>query len=395
MKIDFDKEYIKKVKYGTLAFVIIYLIYTIIENINIVLQTTGNVITRLISIFMPLIWGIVIAYLCSPIVRCFEKILKKIIKIKDKHNRKNDSKCIRGISVFLTITLVLVIIILVMYSVFIIISGSFKEFSIEQTWFYIHQYILKYHSEFERVLGALEDIGISNSILEIMYSFTEGFYDGVLIIIGILALEFSVYGKYVIDICFGIALAINLLFNPKYFIGLTRKSINFLFSKRVVQEIRIIAKDIDKVFMSFIRAKILDLTLLSIVTVISLIIIDFKFSLLIGLFAGYTNIIPYLGTWIGIIPAVVIALIEGSLGRAFLIGAYIVLVQQIYYISISPKIQGDSIGINAFFAILAVVVFGALFGFIGMVFAIPIAGIFKVLLCRIIFHSSRRKNRKV
>ena len=69
MKFELDKEYMKKIKYFTLGFVIVYSIYALVENLNIVVQNSLDFVSRIIYVLMPLVWGTLFAYLLMPIVK--------------------------------------------------------------------------------------------------------------------------------------------------------------------------------------------------------------------------------------------------------------------------------------------------------------------------------------
>ncbi|TCT13934.1 putative PurR-regulated permease PerM [Natranaerovirga pectinivora] len=384
MKIELDKRYMKKIKYFTLGFVIVYIIYAVIENLNIVYQTTIGILSRTLSILSPLIWGIVIAYLLLPLVKFFESHLSNI-----KFSKKNKSepsieikRYTRMISITMAFAVVLMIIILLGYSIYMMVGGSVKDFSFEETWKYIQQYFDQYSEEIKNVSVAMEDLGISNDLLNYIDGFSESFSKGLQKLLSLLAARVGTIGKYFIDLSFGLVFSVNIMYNREYFTKLIDNTLKLLFVEKRRKSITLLFQDINLVISSFVRGRLIDLTLLSFVTAFSLIIIDFEFSFLVGVFAGYTNIIPYLGTWIGIIPAVIIALINEGVRRAFMVGLYIVVVQQIYIMLVSPKVQGRSIGIHPFFVLLSLIVFGALFGLMGMILSIPIAGIIKVIIIR-------------
>lgn len=380
MRIELDKRYMKRIKYFTLGFVIVYIIYAVIENLNIVVINMVGFLKETISILSPLIWGIIIAYLLFPLVKFFENNFYKInIKKAKSIERK---KIIRMASITLTFGVVFLIFLTIGYSIFVMIGGSFKNFSWEETWNYIQEYIIKYSEEIRNIVTALEEAGISNDMLNYVDSFSKNFSEGIKTLLSIFASKIGTIGKYIIDISFGFVFAVNILYNREYFYKLFDNFLRLTLSDKRRKSILSLCKDINRVLSSFIRGKMLDLTILSFVTVVALIIIKFEFSLLIGIFAGYTNIIPYLGTWIGIIPAVIIALINESVQSAIIVGLYIVIVQQIYIMLVSPKIQGKSIGIHPFFVLLSLIVFGTFFGLLGMIFSIPFAGIIKVLIYR-------------
>jgi predicted PurR-regulated permease PerM len=374
----------KRIKYFTLGFIIVYFIYVIIENLNLVVNTTLGFVGKMLGILSPLLWGIVLAYIMLPLVKFFERHISniKLIKRQRLGAQENKKRLIRMVSISISLLVLFLIIFLMVYSIYVMVGGSFKDFSWEETWLYMQQYVKKYSDDIRNISTALEDIGFSANMMDLVDSLSKNFAEGIQSIIAILATKIGTIGKYVIDLSFGLVFSINIIYNREYFSKLVDNGLRLVFNEKRRKLISSLFSDINLVLVSFIRGRIIDLTLLSFVTSFALLIINFEFSFLVGFFAGYTNIIPYLGTWIGIVPAVIIALINSGLERAIMVGAYIVILQQVYIMLISPKVQGKSIGLHPFFVLLSLIVFGAFFGLIGMILSIPIAGVIKVIIVR-------------
>ncbi len=106
---------------------------------------------------------------------------------------------------------------------------------------------------------------------------------------------------------------------------------------------------------------------------------DIPYLPLIAFIIGLTNIIPYVGPFIGTIPSLVFALINGFIPAVALL-IIVVVAQQIDNILISPKIIGDSVGLKPFWVLFSVTVGGRLFGIIGMLLTVPITSVILILL---------------
>ena len=95
------------------------------------------------------------------------------------------------------------------------------------------------------------------------------------------------------------------------------------------------------------------------------------YALLIAVIVGVTNIIPFFGPFIGAIPsALLILLVDPKMCLWFVI--FIIVLQQIDGNIIGPKILGTSIGINGFWVLFSIILFGGLFGFWGMLLGVPV-----------------------
>lgn len=136
--------------------------------------------------------------------------------------------------------------------------------------------------------------------------------------------------------------------------------------------------DIDIVLSRYIAGQILLCGIISILTFIILIILRIKFPIWISLLNGIFNIIPYFGPILGIIPAVISALIDSPIKCLWVLIGMIVI-QQVEGNILSPKITGNSTEIHPFWIIVLLLIGDELGGFMGMVLVIPIAVIIKVV----------------
>ena len=145
-------------------------------------------------------------------------------------------------------------------------------------------------------------------------------------------------------------------------------------------KVREILFSINKLLSAYIRGQMNICLLLSCFYGIGLSMIGLELSILLGILSGILIIIPFIGTLISFILAIIIGYISFGLKIKL---SYIILLYIIGNIIesyiLTPKIIGDKIGLHPLWIMFSVFASGALFGFIGIFFAIPIAGIIKVL----------------
>jgi len=141
-----------------------------------------------------------------------------------------------------------------------------------------------------------------------------------------------------------------------------------------------ISKKIDDSVSSFVRGQLLVCVILGALYSIGLIIINVDLALIIGIFSGFASIIPYFGFLIGIILSLIVSFIKYHT-IAGLIKVLIVfsIVQAMESFIITPKIVGDKVGLHPVVVILSLLIFGKIFGFIGLIIAIPLASFLKVI----------------
>jgi predicted PurR-regulated permease PerM len=136
---------------------------------------------------------------------------------------------------------------------------------------------------------------------------------------------------------------------------------------------------------SFFRGQLIVCTILAAIYAIGLTIVGVPFALLIAIAGGYGQIVPYLGTALGIVPAAVLALIKfGDIWHPLAAIAVFAIGQSLEGFIITPKIVGDKVGLHPVVIILAILIFGKLLGFLGVLFAVPLAAIMKVMLGELI-----------
>ncbi|EBA16515.1 membrane protein [Roseobacter sp. SK209-2-6] len=145
--------------------------------------------------------------------------------------------------------------------------------------------------------------------------------------------------------------------------------------------IRRLARDIDAVLHSFIHGMGTVCLILGSYYAVALMIVGLNFGLAVGFIAGLVTFIPYLGALIGGALAIGLALFQfwgdwWSIGAVAAIFAFGQVIEGNY---LTPKLVGNSVGLHPVWLLLALSVFGALFGFVGMLVAVPIAAALGVL----------------
>jgi predicted PurR-regulated permease PerM len=139
--------------------------------------------------------------------------------------------------------------------------------------------------------------------------------------------------------------------------------------------IRRLARDIDKTLASFIRGMGTVCLILGTYYAIALMLVGLQFGLVVGFIAGLVTFIPYLGALLGGALAIGLALFQfwGDWVSIGLVAGIFMLGQTLEGNFLTPKLVGNSVGLHPVWLILALSVFGSLFGFVGMLAAVPIA----------------------
>ncbi|PWE58333.1 AI-2E family transporter [Metarhizobium album] len=149
-----------------------------------------------------------------------------------------------------------------------------------------------------------------------------------------------------------------------------------------VASVRQIAREIDQAVAGFIRGQGSLCLILGIFYAVGLSLVGLNFGLLIGLFAGMISFIPYVGSLVGLVLAVGVAIVQfwpdyiwvGVVLAVFFTGQFI------EGNILQPKLVGESVGLHPVWLMFALFAFGALFGFVGLLVAVPAAAAVGVLV---------------
>ncbi|MCB1339633.1 MAG: AI-2E family transporter [Pseudooceanicola sp.] len=145
--------------------------------------------------------------------------------------------------------------------------------------------------------------------------------------------------------------------------------------------IRRLAREIDETLSAFIRGMGTVSAILGTYYAVALMAVGLNFGLVVGVVAGLVTFIPYLGALIGGALAIGLALFQfwGDWLSIGIVAGIFVLGQVVEGNILTPKLVGDSVGLHPVWLLLALSVFGALFGFVGMLVAVPVAAALGVL----------------
>lgn len=140
-----------------------------------------------------------------------------------------------------------------------------------------------------------------------------------------------------------------------------------------------LARDVEGVLGSFIRGQLLVALSVVIMASIGLLIVGVPYWIIFGIIAGFADLIPYVGPIIGALPPIIFTLATDP-SKAIWVAVVFVIAQQLESSVVSPKIVGESVGLHPAMIIFVLLLGGALFGFVGLLTAVPLAGIILVII---------------
>ncbi len=146
----------------------------------------------------------------------------------------------------------------------------------------------------------------------------------------------------------------------------------------------------NKVFSRFILGKSLDSLIIGILCFIGLTLLKIEFALLLSVIVGITNMIPYFGPFLGMVPSFIITLFYSPI-KALWVIIYIFLLQQFDGWYLGPKILGNQVGLSPFWVIVAILIGQKVYGVLGMFLAVPVAATIKIFMSRLIDRGLHKK----
>ena len=378
-----DWRYIRICLYVVFTVGLLYILYFILKNIDVVFGAAVAAVGSVLSALSPLFIGLFLAYLLSPLVDFIDrKVMGRLFKTLP-HSLKGQKKKLasrRTASIVLTYLLIFLIVCIVIYVFAFLIIGQFAFQSLAGVLDNITEYFLQYEDSFRNLAAQIPTGGIEDKLQEsaadIASWISDHFSaDAVITYIGNL-------GGGLVNMVLGIVVSIYLIKDKDFFLGLWDRLLAVLLPERGRLCVRAVLTDINQVLSQFLRGQLLDAVIIAILSSVALTVIGLDFAVFIGCFAGLANVIPYFGPFLGMIPAVIVGLLSGGFSQALLAVILLLVIQQIDSNIIYPRVVGSSTGLHPVFILLAVTIGGYFGGIVGMLIAVPIAACLKLFLTR-------------
>lgn len=351
-----------------------------------------GIVNSIFVILRPFTYGIVIAYLVNHLVRPIEKhIFKKLMERLMPKNEAAGKKLARVLSIVVSELAVFAFMSSLLVTILPQISVSILEI------------VNKSQTYVEICLKWVEEILDGNEVLEPLVSdWINSFYDYFMswlksdvlpqmatLVSQITSGVISII-KIAVNLVIGVVVSIYLLYSKETFCAQGKKLVYSLFeaknANRVMEEMTFV----DKAFGDYIAGTIIDAVIIGVVNYIFLIAFGMPYPALISIVLAVTNLIPMFGPFIGAIPCGLIILLESPM-KCLIFAIFTVILQQLDGNVIKPKIHSSKSGMSGFWILFAIIVFGGLFGILGMIIGVPVMTILYSIIRRL---NNRRLRRK-
>lgn len=348
-------------------------------------------IHNLVHILMPIIYGMVIAYLLSPIYNWLTQKLTDFCNNMKWHGKKQ-SFFIKSLSMLLTFSLMILIIVgliaLLVPSLIESITNIINTFpSTLNTMTLSIQRIFSMNAQLEGAAMSLYvkavnyvESWLQNDVvpqIQQMFSyFTDIMYNTII---------------FIKNLFIGIIVAVYILANKKKFASQSKKLMYAVFGIRNGNFIMDNVRYANNAFGGFLGGKIVDSAIIGVISWIALSIMHMPYALIQAVVIGVTNIIPFFGPFIGAVPCAVLTFMVSPIKTVYLL-IFILILQQFDGNILGPKILGETTGVSSFWVLFSIILFGGLFGFVGMIIGVPLFAVLSHIISDLVEAALEKKN---
>ena len=330
-----------------------------------------DVISRVIGILMPFVYGLVVAYLLCPLYNLtYNKCVRSKLLNKSKKNRTAFYSRICA-----TIVSIVVLILVLTSLSWMIIPGLVDS---------IVGLAKTLPGQINSFIGLIKatavDMADTNkmmaSLVDTLVDSGSKWVETTIIprsetLITSLSTSLLSVISGVKNFLIGIIICIFFLNSKDNFAAQARKITYATLKKENADKFLYGTHFINMTFGKFINGKLIDSLIIGLICFIFMSAVNWPYAMLISVIIGVTNIIPFFGPFFGAIPSSLLILIIDPMTCLYFV-IFILALQQLDGNVIGPKILGESIGIPSFWIMFAILVGGGLFGFVGMVLGVPI-----------------------
>lgn len=337
---------------------------------NVILKTARHVL----AVFAPFFWSVGIAVVLEPLVAFWQGFYEKRITERQKLRVKN-----RRVGTGVTYLIFFGVVALLIWGIIHGVGTADLESLAQQTgdfvrqagdWLVLLQLKLAEYGLLQNAEGILTaavteiSTAIENGMLRVASALPEA-------------------GGQILNIAIGFAAAFYFLAekeNVQFFLG--QVSNVFLGQKRTAMISRFFT-EVYQVVMGYLCGQLVDAAIMGVLFAGTFWIIGIPYGIIIGIFSGFSNLIPYFGAAVAFFLAVLSGLFSSDPMRAVYAAIAILLLQQLDSAVIVARVVGSRVELHPVLVLLSLAVFGGFFGFWGLLFAVPLGALLKNLFFRL------------
>ena len=348
------------------------------------------VLKGITEILKPFLYGVVFAYLLAPLCnKIEEKLFQFFPKAKAKARR---FICFIAIVISLCVAIAVIWLIIMMIipqvwdSVMKIIQMVPQKLIVVNNWIEhmlenqpeLQAYFEEFSSQAESNIDSLLNVDTIQKVQSIINSLSVQLF-------GVLGVVKNIF--------LGLLISAYLLGSRKLFGAQAGLILHGVFSDKWAKIIEEEIRYTDKMFNGFLVGKIIDSAIIGLLCFAGTSIMGFEAPAFISVIIGITNIIPFFGPFIGAIPCGLLLLLENPMHCLYFI-IFIFVLQQLDGNVIGPKILGNTTGVSSFWVLFAILLFGGMWGVVGMVIGVPLFAVIYDIIRKLVYRGLRKHKRE-
>lgn len=349
-----------------------------------------SVLKGITEILKPFLYGVVFAYLLAPLCNKIEEKLFQIFpKAKTKVRR---FICFIAIVISLCVAIAVIWLIIMMIipqvwdSVMKIIQMVPQKLIVVNNWIEhmlenqpeLQAYFEEFSSQAESNIDSLLNVDTIQKVQSIINSLSVQLF-------GVLGVVKNIF--------LGLLISAYLLGSRKLFGAQAGLILHGVFSDKWAKIIEEEIRYTDKMFNGFLVGKIIDSAIIGLLCFAGTSIMGFEAPAFISVIIGITNIIPFFGPFIGAIPCGLLLLLENPMHCLYFI-IFIFVLQQLDGNVIGPKILGNTTGVSSFWVLFAILLFGGMWGVVGMVIGVPLFAVIYDIIRKLVYRGLHKHKRE-
>jgi len=347
----------KNISYFVLA-VLVIIVYKTFDSLGTLFSYIGN----FFSLLSPIIWAFAIAFVLFPSCKKLETFYRKIPKL---------ARYTRGLSVATVYVAALVIVTAFLSIMLPVIFTSITDFVNRLP--SIADSVIKYLYSIEFGGYSLRPFLDKITINDIMSE--TGLTD-----VTIYLNSISSVSRGFFDIILAIIISVYILLDRAGFLKTFRRIKSIVLPHKAREIFSRYAYETFDIMYKYIYCQLLDMCVVASVAFIALIILNVEYAPILSIFIGIANLIPYFGAIVACVITSLLTIFTASFSKAVVVALVLIVLQQIDSNVIQPRIVKNALKVKPFWVLCGVLVGGGLFGILGIVLAVPVMALLKVII---------------
>lgn len=381
--IELNKDNMKKI-----MFLIVFTVLVLAGALH--MGEVWKAICFLAGVGYPFVLGCALAFLLNMPMRFVErKLFDSLPETKKKKLKKIQRPCSLLLSLILVIAVVMVVILVVVPQLGTTIVELSK--SISDFWPKVQEWVIRMFEDNPQVEEWV--IGIEMDWDQLIQKAIEFLKSGAGTLLGsTYSVALSVVNG-VTNFVIAFVFAIYILLQKEKLSSQIQKVLYAFLPARRVEQIRKVCLLTNKTFSSFFAGQCVEAVLLGSMFVVSMVILNFPYALLVGVLIAFTALIPIFGAFIGCGVGAFLILMENPMQAVGFVVLFLVL-QQIEGNLIYPHVVGGSVGLPSIWVLAAVSLGGSLMGIVGMLVFIPLVSVLYSLFRSYVYKRLQRQKER-